>query len=365
MIIKVIGNEKRFIDKCIKYKLNLKNICRYIDYILVTIDSDQYDEILRLCYFSKIEIVEYLGLKKYLKIFRKHWIDFLLMLLFFILTFLISNIIVRIDINHENKELKNYIKDILKDYNVDIYKFRLSNSKLNKLSDEILLNNRDKLDFISIERIGMKYVVNIEERILPNIRKIDGFCHIVALKDGVISSINASRGIEMVEPGNFVHKGDILITGEIKLNDEVKSNVCASGEVIGNIWYKVKVSIPKIKVYKEYTDKYRYKVKYKDKYFYNKNYNLYDEYDKFSLFSFKIVKQREYILKEKVLSHDELINEALRISKESILNKIGKNNTIIEEKVLKEYKNNSTIDVEIFINVLENIGISSEFKVGE
>ena len=72
-----------------------------------------------------------------------------------------------------------------------------------------------------------------------NDKKNNKNCHIVALRDGVITSIKVNTGQRNVELQELVHKGDILISGDIMFNEEIKKQVCASGEILANTWYKI------------------------------------------------------------------------------------------------------------------------------
>ena len=58
-----------------------------------------------------------------------------------------------------------------------------------------------------------------------------------------------------------------------------------------------------------------------------------------------------------LLSEEEGLNEALNISKEKILLKLGKKGKIIEQKVLKKYVKNSTMYVEVLVSTNEEIGV--------
>lgn len=365
MIIRVDNNINRFIDKCLKYHINIININYFKNYLLVEIDEKDYKEIKRINYFSKIRIIKYKGKKGFINWIKNNYYDLLMIGLFILLIFINSNIIVRVDINHENRILKEKINNTLKEYNIDIFTLKKDNKELTKISDDILLKNRDIIDFISITRDGMRYIVNIEERILNNDIKNNKNCHIVALKDGVITSIKVNTGQRNVELQELVHKGDILISGDIMFNEEIKKQVCASGEILANTWYKIKVTYPLKYNNKIYTGKSRIQFYYNGNKFYNDNYSLYDEITLFKTSNFKIIKEIEYYNKEEQMTYSEAKNNALKeVDNQLMVNNNIKKDKIIK-KVLKEYKKNSTIELEIFVETEENIGLISEYESGE
>ncbi len=369
ILIKVTNEEKRFIDKCLKYHINLLNITKKKNYLLVKVNDADLDNIVRLNYYSKIEIVKYYGIKGFVHHLKSYAFDYLLLLIFFICLYLISNVIVEVRISHESKELRDRVKAILIDKGIKPLSYRKSLRELSEISESILEENKDFLDFISINRVGMSYEVAFEERIINPPVAEEGFCHVVAKKDGIIKRIVASSGVTMVETAQFVHKGDILISGDIMLNEEVKDHTCAKGEVIGETWYRVNLTIPLKYEEKKYTEKSRYNFILNGNYLYRKNYEHYDEFiiSKIDLFGqqFKIIKQQEFVSTDHIRSVDEVHQLATDAILQHLREKSGENIQILEQNVLKETKNDSTIDLEVFVAVLESIGETQEFEVGE
>lgn len=369
ILIKVTKETKRFIQKCLKYKINLLKINDKKDYLLVKIMESDLEEIVRLNYYSEIEIIKYYGIKGVLLNIKKYFFDYLMLLLVIISLYFISNIIVSVEISHESKELRDYVSEILKNKKIVPLTYAKPISDLTSITDEILVENKDKLDWMSINRVGMKYVVSFEERIINNIKNKTGTCHIIATKDNIVRKIIADKGVSLVEIGSFVRKGDILISGAIMLNDKVKDNICAEGEVFGETWYKVTIKVPLKYEEKIYTENSRYNFSLNDNYLYKKNYKHFDNIPilNFSLLGtdFGIFKQQEVNYKTKVRTKNEATAVALEESKKKLLEKIGPKSQILEQNVLKETINNSTIELEIFIVAEEIVGTVEEYEVGE
>ena len=253
IIIKVKDNTKRFINKCVQNNINIYNIEYYKDYLLATINEADLKQIKKLNYYSKIKVYKVLGKKRVIKNIKDNLYNILLLIAFLLLIYLISNVIIEIEIKHESKTMIKRIDELLKEKNIKTFTLYKSNNELNKISDEIMQENREFIDFISITRTGMKYIVNIEERIIKDKEEEKERCHIIAKKEGVITKIDAKKGITLVEEGSLVKKGDILISGEIILNEEIKDNTCAKGDIKANVWYKINISYPLTETIKTYT----------------------------------------------------------------------------------------------------------------
>lgn len=359
--IKVIGNKDRFIKKCIDKSINIYNIKYEEGYILVTIKESELKEIKKLNYYCKITLYRVLGKKRIIKEIKNNLYNILLLFIFLLLIYGISNIVVSIDIRHENKEMIKKVDELLKEKGIKEFTIYKTNKELNKISDEITHENRDFIDFLSITRTGMKYTVNIEERIIKTKEKELERCHIVAKKDGVITEIDAKQGIIVKEKGNLVKKGDIIISGEVILNEEIKGNTCAKGNVTANTWYKINISYPLKETIKTYTKREKVNIKKYNKYLKKKLYNEFDEKEIFSLGSLSLVRQYEYKSEEINLTKETAMNKALSEAELKLKEKLGEIE-IIDKKVLNSNTNNSKIELEIFVSVNENIGETQEYE---
>ena len=60
----------------------------------------------------------------------------------------------------------------------------------------------------------------------------------------IIDPTITNKGQEIKQVGDYVSEGDILISGEIKFNEETKNIVCASGDVYAEVWYTTEVKLP-------------------------------------------------------------------------------------------------------------------------
>ena len=293
--------------------------------------------------------------------------------MFIILVNLFSHIIVSVDVIHSNKEIRELVKSTLEDYGIKKYTFQKDYEELSEIKAKILNAYKDKLEWLEIEQVGMKYIVRIEERIINNIENEEKYCHIVAKKSGIIANIQNTKGEIVVEKGQYVLEGQRLISGEIKLYDEIKGNVCASGNVFAEVWYTSTIHLPVNYQETKRTGKWRINFmieteKKKSKILRSRLKNYETVLKKvFTLFdvNFYLVKEYEITTKDLKYTLEEGVDKSLKLADEKMNTKLKENEEIITRKVLKKSINDSTIDVELFYVVKENIAKTEEYILND
>ena len=85
-------------------------------------------------------------------------------------------------------------------------------------------NSINNLEWVSIKKDGMKYIVRAEERIIKSEVVSDKPRDIVASKDAYITKVISSKGNVLVRQGEYVKKGTVLISGKITLYEDVILN---------------------------------------------------------------------------------------------------------------------------------------------
>ena len=364
--IEVTGSVNRFINKCISNKIYLSNIS-YIDNNKITciINLDDYKKIKRLNYYSKIKIVSYVGINKLKEMIKNNIFYIIIFILAFILMDIITSYIVDIEVIHSSSSIRKLIYKELDNNNVKKYSFAYDFNELEKIQDNILINNKDKLEWISITKDGMKYIIRCEERKIKEINKESGYRNIIAKKDAYITKIISTKGVNLVRSGEYVKKGDVLISGEIKLYEEVKGNTLATGYVYGNVWYNVQLSIPKEENKKEYTGKSRFNININDKIFFKNKYKYFSQENireiKILGLKIKFYKEKEYGYKKHILSDEEVEN----LVNDKIKEKFSNIGTISSQKVLKKEINDSTIDYRVFVICNEIINEYQYYEKGD
>ena len=358
-----VSNElNRFIKKCIDNNINLYNISYVKDKMVVLIDVKDYLKIKRLNYYSKIRVVKYDGLLNIKKIIKDNMFYISVIFLSFIWMNLLTNYIVDIEIIHSNSGIRRLLKEELDKNNVKKFSLAYSFEELDNITKKILADNKNNLEWVSIKKDGMKYIVKAEERIIKSEVVSDKPRDIVASKDAYITKVIGSKGNVLVRQGEYVKKGTVLISGKITLYEDVKGVTSASGSVYGNVWYECAVEIPKEISNERLTGRKRYNLNVGNKILLRNKYQNFRQKNirEIKIFGLKIKFYREEeveIIKTK--TDDEY---ALRRLKEEFDKKLNEKGVIIYQKVLKKEENNSTIKYRVFIITNELINAYSYFE---
>ena len=366
IIINIKNNIKRFINKCNKYNIELYNI-NYIDKdnIIVKINKEDYKNIKTYNYYSEIEIYRNVGIDYFFNRIDKLKYFILSFILCLVFTYLISNIILRINVIHSNKNIRELVSDELYEYGIKKYSIKKDFNQIEDIKNKILESNKDKLEWISITNIGMTYVVRVEERIIDKPKEENEYCNVVATKESLVTNIFSDKGDILVNVNDLVRKDDILISGNLILNEETKSYTCASGKIMGKVWYNTNITIKRDYLKKEYTGKKRYNFIINHKILKNNKYSKFDKKYIINNRFIKIYKEIEY--KEKRYKYNEIdsVNKALLEIDNKFKNKLNNNGKVLDKKILNKNINNKEINLNVFVITEENIGKQIELNKDE
>lgn len=365
------SNYNKLILKLSKIGINIHDIKYLSNYVLLKILKRDFNKVKKFLIsyeFQKEKEAGIFNLKEIVKKYNRFIIAIIFGLL---LISFFSNVIVKVNVIHSKKEIRELVTNELEEFGIKRLSFKKNYKDIEKIKKEILEKYPDRLEWLEIEVNGMVYNVRIEERIITDTNKEDRYCHVVAEKSGIIRKIVTSKGVANVNLNSYVTKGDILISGEVKLNEEVKNNVCAEGKVYAEIWYTVDVTLPLDYEIVTKTGKMRYNLMYENKEGEHVILNsrlsekIVENQEIFSLLGRKLYLQREYETLVKKDKYDEqaALEKALQLAREKVNVKLEETEHIIAQKVLKKSINDSKMILEVFTSVEENIGIIEEYTV--
>ena len=264
---------KRFIRMLYKMNIYFVEIDFFDNHCYVKVDIKNYNKILSVKTSYNIRIVNLYGVRKITYLLKNNGVFLFFLCLGIFIIYFLSNIIFSIEVVHNDSSIRTLLFEELKKYGIEKYNFVKNYEYIQEVKDNILKNNKDKIEWLEIERIGTSYKVRVEKRIINDILKEDSIKHIVAKKSGIIMKIHAEKGEVVKKINDYVKEGDIIISGSIYKNNEVIDNVSASGDIFAEVWYKVKITMPIS--YKEESfsgkDKNVINIKVGEKYFYPKN----------------------------------------------------------------------------------------------
>ena len=377
--IKITGKDpKYFLRHLIVKKIKLYNIIEDHDGISLTVDEVDYAKILKMKTSYNIKIVNRFGVAKlrYLLLKYKYILFFLFLTLG--LMIILSHFIFFIDVIHSKEQIRELVENDLKEFGISKYKFRVSYAKKEEIRNKILEKEKDKIEWLEIDRIGTRYIVNVEERLIKDNKVDNEVRDIVAKKDAMILNIEAETGEIVRKKYEYVRKGDTIVSGTIKNKEDEVSKVKAEGKVYGEVWYSVTVELPK----KYYEEKKTGKTSKaltlriankKISVPFSKDNKSYISEDspilENNLIPIKLVLETKHEIEiiDKEYNKDNSSSEAIKLATKKLEDRLDEQSMILSKKVLKKTLKNSKIIVEIFFKVRENITdykkISKELKI--
>ena len=359
-------NIERFIKRLKSNNIDLLKI-EYIKYneINIIIYKKDYEKLLELKTIYDVNIKDIYGIIKVREVINiyKYLIIFIaigIMLLIFL-----SNVIFNVEVIHNDKDLRNLIINELENYNIKKYKLKKNYDEIQAIKNDILTKYQDKIEWLEIEEQGTSYIIRVEPRIIPNNEVSYEKQNVVASKSAVIKKIIAKSGEVVKELNTYVNKGDIIISGNIYLNEEVKDIVKADGIVYGEVWYNVKVEYPYI--YSEIKEKNNYQDVYVLK--------IFDKEFEFTFNKFKDKKIEEniilqnnilpiYLVKQRqqeletiflLLTSEEAKDKAIEEAIKKMNEKLDGDEKIIDYKALNFNVEEDKVILDVFFTVYENI----------
>ena len=364
--------KERFLLKCFKMRVNIYETKEEKDSIWVRIEESDYAKIKKF-WFIKIKATRLTGFKAVKKKIYFHRVFLVSILFGCVLLYLLSHIIVEVEVIHSNKDIRDKVTTALANHGIKKDTLKKSYQELEQIKEEILNQYPEDLEWMEIEVKGMKYIVRIEERKLESETEEKDACNLVATKDGIIKELVYSKGVSLVKMNDAVKEGDILISGTITKDEENKGYTCATGKVYAEVWYQVSVTVPR--EYKEITEtgKVRWNLKLTnnqyDDYIFKSRLATYQEEKRhlFTLFgtSLSFIRQKETQEEIKKYTEEEAIALGLSKAEEKIQQTLEAEERVLDKKVLKKAVNDSTIELEVFVVALENIAQTKEFQVIE
>lgn len=377
--IKITGKDpKYFLRHLIVKKIKLYNIVEDHDGISLTVDEVDYAKILKMKTSYNIKIVNRFGVAKlrYLLLKYKYILFFLFLTLG--LMIILSHFIFFIDVIHSKEEIRELVENDLKEFGISKYRFRVSYAKKEEIRNKILEKEKDKIEWLEIDRIGTRYIVNVEERLIKDNKVDNEVRDIVAKKDAMILNIEAETGEIVRKKYEYVRKGDTIVSGTIKNKEDEVSKVKAEGKVYGEVWYSVTVELPK----KYYEEKKTGKTSKaltlriankKVSVPFSKDNKSYISEDspilENNLIPIRLVLETKHEIEiiDKEYNMGNSSSEAIKLATKKLEDRLDEQSMILSKKVLKKTLKNSKIIVEIFFKVRENITdykkISKELKI--
>ena len=360
-------NIERFIKRLKNNNIEILNII-YIskDEINIKIYKKDYDKVIKLKTIYEIEIIDYYGLVKTKNNLLNNKYIIIFILISLISLYLVTGLIFEIDVVTNDSKVEKELIEELEELGIKKYKFKKNYIELQEIKNKLLSNHKETIEWLEIENIGTKYIIRYEPRIKNDTNIETPLRHIIAKKSGVIRDMNISSGQIVKDVDSYVKKGDVIVSGYISLNGNVKDTVSSSGSVYGETWYKVTIDYPyKYKEIKETgNSKEIFVIKLLNKDIELFNFNKYKTKKienktilKNNILPIKFVKQKqiETIVIDENNTEEQLIDKAINLSKKKMEEKLKDGEYVKDYKILNKTKHSDSITLNIFFNVVENI----------
>lgn len=350
--------------------INLYEVKISSNKLILKITIEDYKRLKKLINCQKIK--DY-GLKEQIKKLFQNTIFLYIAIVFLFSVFICTNLTAKIIVIHSNPELRNLLTKELASYNIKSLSFKKNYQKIQTIKKEILHKYQEQLEWLEIFREGMNYVVKAQDRIITNIEPMPNYCDVIAKKDGIIKRIVPINGETITDLNKYVREGDTLITGKIIANEEMKTTTCAQGLIYAETWYQISISMPKEEIIKLYTDKKRYNLFIESNNFSWKIFrSRLDKFDttnnlllKIGDYKLYLQQEQEYEIKKENLTDKEIISKINEEINLKLKTKLKEDYKILSQKVLKKSINDSTIYMEVFVTVEEQIGMTKQMPLPE
>ena len=360
-------NINKFIKKLNIVKieiLELKYISSKEIYILVK--NEDVDKIINLKTIYKISIIDYKGIKKIKKNIVSNKYILIFILFFLLILYILSDLIFTIDIVTTDSKMREILLEDLNKGGIKKYSFKKNYIEREKIKRKILTKHKNNIEWIEIENIGTKYIIKYEPRVKNKKNILIKKQNIISKYNALIKKMNITSGEIVKDVGTYVKKGDIIVNGKVKLNEEIKEIIGARGKIYGEVWYNVKVTYP-YKYYEKIETNKKRKVLvinvlnkkielFNFKKFKNKKI-LKSKYIRNNILpiSIGIETQKKITIINKKYTEEELIDESLKYSINKMKKTLNNNEYIYKYSVLNKLKSNNFITLNIFFSVIRDI----------
>ncbi|MCH3964684.1 MAG: sporulation protein YqfD [Clostridium sp.] len=235
---------ERFINLIWKNNVYIKNIRKKsVTTVMMDIKLKDYYKIEEFAKRSsaRIKIVKRWGLSFFILRLKKNRMMVIGVLLFIGIIYYMSTFIWEIQINSDSNLPPYEIRQKLKKSGIvpGINKKHLDVYKI----EEFLIKSDDNIMWVKARIDGSRLIISVEERKSPpNIISDNSPCDLAASKDGEVVRLYTTAGTAVVNIGDMVKKGQILVRG-IQGKEGATYPVHAAGEVICRTFYEASKSV--------------------------------------------------------------------------------------------------------------------------
>lgn len=368
---------ERFINVCISKNNLIWNLKRKkSSFLYANIAIKDFKKMKEIAKITKcrIKIEKKKGLPFLLHRYKKRKLFVFLLIILMTIIFTISNFVWNIEIVGNEKISTQELME-------QVQKNGLTTGMLkNKVNTKNIINNirlqRNDIAWIGIKLQGTNAKIEIvEAEQKPEIINEEEYCNLITKKDGVITKINVQNGTALVNVGDVVKNGEVIVGGWLEGKYTGTRYVHAKAEIQAKVWYSKKEKISLNQEIQEPTGRVEnhYGIVINNfKINLSKGVPKFEKYDTISENKkLKIFSNFYFPIELAKTIYQELetkqINYTKEQAKEMLINKLEEelkseipNSEKIVNTQINESSNEETIEVEVIYEVLENIGTNEK-----
>ncbi|KXZ18456.1 stage IV sporulation protein [Bacillus nakamurai] len=290
---------------------------------------------------------------------------------FFIILFLLSNMVWKIDIKGAKPETEHQMMKHLEEIGVEKGRLQFLMMTPEKIQKS-LTNGIENITWVGVELNGTSLHMKVVEKNEPTKEKYISPRHIVAKKKAIITRMFVQKGQPMAFVNDHVEKGQLLVSGLIGSEDH-QHKVASKAEIYGETWYKSNVTVPLETSFTVYTGKVRTKHKlafgslavpfwgfsFKEEPL--KNPKTEQENHPFQFLGLKLpisyVKEqtRESEPSVRTYTKEQAVKAGIKMGKQDVEKQLGDSGEVKSEKVLHQSVENGKVKLIILYQVIEDI----------
>lgn len=178
---------------------------------------------------------------------KKHFALSLSILFILLSITFFSNIVVKVEVYGCERVSKSQVIKVLEDNNIKMHKFKSSYNL--SIIESLLKQNIDKVSLASAVIKGNTIIINIDEKI-DNDEYIYDYKPLQAPYDCIVKQVVLKSGTLVVEEGQTVKKGEVLVEPYINYKDGTRLSVEAKADV--QVYIEISNTIEYLENHMEY-----------------------------------------------------------------------------------------------------------------
>lgn len=357
-------NKRRTLTKLFKLGIDIFDIKYQKDVVIFKVSYLDYKKIKNIKTIDEINVIRINGIERFKLILKRYRMFFIFFIIGIFIIVFFTRFILFINYETESKEMKELLSTELSNNGVTLYSYNKNYKQLEKIKNKIKEDNKDKIEWIELEKNGVLLNVKVIERVHKDKKKVSSVAtDIVASKNGYIKDIYASSGEIIKNKEDYVQKGDIIVSGNIHRNDNVVARVKSNALVYAEVWYIIKANTNTVLTEEVKNNKGTtslvINVFDKDLSLFKINKKITNEGNRYilknNLFKISVKNKKNTYLNKTTYKDYELISMLRKNITDNMNDTLEEKEYIIEEKVLKNYKENGKMYIEVFLKTYENI----------